>query len=319
MITPQSLLVLILTEKCNLTCAYCLRDAGVKEKEIDYAELKRIVLKAHSLGYQRMGLTGGEALLYSHFRELMELLGALGFWVFLETNGYLLNEEIMHVLKSHMGDNLEFLTSLDSPEETINDRLRGKGAYQQALKTITLIKGSGYKVSVNTIVTQYNLNSVKAVEEHIQFTRGLEADYLYLSAAVPLGRGREQAFFIPPRQRMLIRKVLEKNDFYNGYVVGHCAHYASETIRNCTRLSQRHHALSPHGIHPCVYQEGIKIGELSDFDDCMSDGRLMESFSDLRRAALADYPSRFLDCHECMQSMKQYLEKISAIIQQSTP
>jgi len=316
MITPESMLILIVTERCNLKCSYCLRAANDKENEISFDELEPIILKAYSFGYRNMGITGGEPLLYSGFDELIRLLGKLRFHVFLETNGYLLDEECIVLLRSHLGGNVEFLTSLDSYQEKTNDLLRGEGAYSQALKTIKLIKDSGFKLNINTVVTPHNLNSEEDVMEHIHFTRCLGTDNLFLSAAVPLGRAQERTFFVPPRQIRLINTILERNNFFSGYVTGHTPNFSRVSPPGCRRLLHRTAAISPRGIHPCVYQENIKIGELSDFEDLMADANFMDSFDDLRRASLTDYHSPFIGCQDCMEAMSTYLGKLKKLVTQ---
>jgi MoaA/NifB/PqqE/SkfB family radical SAM enzyme len=317
MITQDSMFVFIITEQCNLNCSYCLRDAGAHHREIPFDQLKRIIMRAYSMGYRKTGITGGEPLLYSHFRELMTLLGRLKFWVFFETNGCLLDEDRMLLMRSHLGKNLEFLTSLDNCDENANDLQRGAGAHHQTLKAIALIKSHGYRLSINTVISPHNLTTEESLERHIRFTRDLGADSLSLSAVVPLGRAQKSAFFVPPAQRSLIRKVLEENGYFEGYVHGHCAHYPGEMSRRCERLVLRNNAVSPHGIHPCVYMENIKIGELSDFEDRMIDGNLMDSFNDMRRASLSDYQSPFLDCQDCMQAFPHYLEKLRSLVNPS--
>lgn len=310
MISAQSLLILIITEKCNLRCAYCLRGAAMEKREIPFDILRDIVLRAYSLGYRRIGITGGEPLLYPHFREIVELLGKLRFWVFLETNGYLLDEETLLYLKANLHDEFVMLTSLDSHEEKVNDALRGNGAYSQCLKTVELIRSLDIKLVLNAVATGQNLDTEEKVDEYIKLARSLGASQVYISAAVAQGRAANQSFLVTPAQRNMLRRVFDKTNFYDGYIGGHCALLNDDAGRSCGRLVERHTAISPQGIHPCVYQENITLGGLQDFGQLMNDENLMESLNDLRRAAIADFHSEFLCCQDCIQLMSRYIRKL---------
>lgn len=282
----------------------------MQKNEIPFEKLKRAILKAYSAGYRKIGITGGEPLLYSHFEDLFELLGKLKVWVFMETNGCLLTEEKLLFMKHHLQDELEILTSLDSHVEEINDCMRGHGAFRTCLDTLELIKSYKIKPVLNAVVTRQNLDTVESIESYIRFARDLGVHQIYFSSVVDLGRAREEIFFLPPSQRRVMREVLEKNDYYRGFVGGHCAFHLRESSASCVRLALRHNAVSPGGIHPCVYQENIRLGAIEDFEHLINDQHLMDSLDDLRRAALTDCHSDFMDCHECARLMHAYVRKI---------
>ncbi len=142
--------------QCNLACTFCeLPDPGkpiTKGKVVDvlHALGKRGLLKIH--------YSGGEIFLHPEIFPILEESCALGFQVNLTTNGTRLDrQKVKHFSK--MGVHSVSI-SLDAPEATLHDKLRGqKGAFKATLKTIKLIANHGKKhpkLRVNTLVTREN-------------------------------------------------------------------------------------------------------------------------------------------------------------------
>lgn len=92
---------------CNLNCRMCYirmdmeqvrQNGGLKTYE-EWIELAKELREA---GVLFLLLTGGEVFLYPHFRELYEALYDMGFVITINTNGTLINEEIVQWLKQRL-------------------------------------------------------------------------------------------------------------------------------------------------------------------------------------------------------------------------
>lgn len=77
------------TLACQLTCSYCV-SAGTnpeQENEITLPNALQILDWARKNDVERIGLTGGEPTLYSHFSHLLKKISESGFKLYLATNG----------------------------------------------------------------------------------------------------------------------------------------------------------------------------------------------------------------------------------------
>ena len=73
---------------CNLNCGYCdTRWANTADVKYELASAEELVAYVKSTGVKNVTLTGGEPLLQSDIAFLIELLGAAGAEVEIETNG----------------------------------------------------------------------------------------------------------------------------------------------------------------------------------------------------------------------------------------
>ena len=73
---------------CNLNCGYCdTRWANTADVKYELASVEELVAYVKSTGVKNVTLTGGEPLLQADIAYLIELLGASGAEVEIETNG----------------------------------------------------------------------------------------------------------------------------------------------------------------------------------------------------------------------------------------
>ena len=90
------LVALNLTRGCNLACAHCYLDAGVRRScdntELSTAEVAAVLDEIAALGGETMiVLTGGEPLLRPDLETIARHAVALGLMVVVGTNGTALN------------------------------------------------------------------------------------------------------------------------------------------------------------------------------------------------------------------------------------
>ncbi len=67
---------IFLTRKCNLNCPYCFASEFVNKEneEVTLENFNKILNFIKADGTERVGLIGGEPLVYSHFKEIIEIL-----------------------------------------------------------------------------------------------------------------------------------------------------------------------------------------------------------------------------------------------------
>lgn len=154
-----------LLESCNLRCKMCYQwgdDGPYKEKKIlrqlDIEAVKNIIKTcAPSRPYYE--LYGGEPLMYPHIDEVLKSISEAGSKVQIPTNGTLV-EKHAELLIRYAPDIVWI--SLDGPPD-INDRQRGKGVFQKAMRGIDKLyelrakAGSSYpRIGINSVITPAN-------------------------------------------------------------------------------------------------------------------------------------------------------------------
>jgi len=300
-------LVIILTNKCNLKCSYCLRNADSGGQEIDFEILKNIIFSANSVGCRNCTLTGGETLLYSKFKKLMNLLSSLGWFVHLETNGKILTHEICAFLEKKLRNNFTIFVSLDSRFKEIHDSLRGEGSFDSAILAIKTAKVHGINLETIAVLTPKNMMGLKELTDFVVFNKELGVNRVHLERVVPSGRGINERLLLSQSQIKEFSETLKEYGDAEEYLSrGAFPRFfgALADKNECKRLS-RQLCVSPNGIHPCVFQEKIKIGELEGFKDIISNKELFDELI-LSQKAIANYyhdRNDSFSCAECVKSL----------------
>ncbi len=149
-------LMVEVTERCNLRCRHCfLGEAGTRD--LDPEVLIRLLDDLDDLGGLRLLVTGGEPLLYPHFRRLNLALEGRSFRSVLITNGTLLKASDAPSLNFQ-----EIQFSLDGLEEG-HDLLRGRGTFRRTVESLTWALEAGMDVSVATVIHRGNLHELESL------------------------------------------------------------------------------------------------------------------------------------------------------------
>ncbi len=150
------LIVLIVSNRCNFNCKYCFGDY-FHRRDPDYTteEVKYIIDEVYNMGTRYLNIHGGEVLLRDDIGELVEYIKNKGMYCCLITNGSLIHKKIDQIRDV---DNITI--SLDGRQEN-NDRIRGKGTFEIALRGIKLAIREGIPLRVSATLTKYTMNDVE--------------------------------------------------------------------------------------------------------------------------------------------------------------
>lgn len=140
MVDFPSSVTLHLTEACNLRCRMCYEwgergtystNPAVRPKTLDFEVVKNLIKSLTSKTYY-YSLFGGEPLMYPKLEELVFEIKKSGAMVDTPTNGTLLAKYAQTLVRC----GFDFIrVSIDGPRE-VNDRQRGRGAYDKAMAGI---------------------------------------------------------------------------------------------------------------------------------------------------------------------------------------
>jgi len=137
-------ITLHLTENCNLRCKMCYfwGESGSysnnrsfsQPKVLDFHIIKKLVKDLEQVR-PSYSLFGGEPLLYPQFGDLIKEIKKNGSYVDTPTNGTLITQNAKMLVESGF-DSVRI--SIDGPKE-INDKQRGKGSYEKAMRGIEIL------------------------------------------------------------------------------------------------------------------------------------------------------------------------------------
>ena len=150
-------LVIDLTSRCNLRCAYCCFFSRPDESDkIDLPPERWVSLidEAGRCGVFSVTLRGGEALLSPAFDAVLAAVLRNNMRFTLLTNGKIFTHELAaRFAATGRCDRVKI--SLDGREE-IHDRLRGKGSHRAALAAIEAVRAEKLPLYVTCAVHKYN-------------------------------------------------------------------------------------------------------------------------------------------------------------------
>lgn len=144
--------------KCNLRCAHCYSVSGPEQNRgLPLAALLPALPLLRDEGFNGLGVSGGEPLLYPHLPELLQAARALGFITTVTTNAMLLDGPRARLLK----DSATLVAvSLDGLPESHN-RIRGHPrAFEQMAAGVECLKAAKVPFGFIFTLTLFNLDEL---------------------------------------------------------------------------------------------------------------------------------------------------------------
>lgn len=152
------ILVLYLTDLCNLECLHCSTQAGPgRSTQLPLTLVLRSLREVRSLGIGTIHLSGGEPFLYPQLAEVLTCAAAQEAALSVSTNGTLIGEREVALLRE-CGARAQ--VSIDGPQ-AYHDRFRAcAGAFERAGKAIDRLVAARVPVTIVTTVCQDNQGSL---------------------------------------------------------------------------------------------------------------------------------------------------------------
>jgi len=143
-----------ITQKCNQKCFYCYAKSTSNCKdELSLNNWLEILHGLYKHGTRLLIFSGGEPFLYP---DIIELLHSIynDFIIEINTNGTLLNEEVVKQLSSFHVKCIQI--SIDSSTPKVHDKIRGKGTWERAVDALSLL--NEYKIHTRVAMTIHKEN-----------------------------------------------------------------------------------------------------------------------------------------------------------------
>jgi mycofactocin radical SAM maturase len=153
-----------LTYACNLACVHCLSSSGRRDpRELSTAEAMRVIDELQAMQVFYVNIGGGEPTVRRDFWELLDYATAHDVGVKFSTNG----SRITPAAAARVAENdyLDVQVSLDGATAAVNDRVRGPGSFDVAVRALERLAEAGMRsVKISVVVTRENVGQLDAFE-----------------------------------------------------------------------------------------------------------------------------------------------------------
>ena len=187
------------TYHCNLACVYCLTESrpGIANRRALGREIMvRAATDARDLGFTCLGVTGGEIFMLQDAAETIAELGGILPTVVL-TNGTLFTERILTRLEPLVGSVVALQISLDSPEASHNDALRGPENFARVATAVPALLERGIQVRIATTVEDQTEDELSRLCE-LHRSWGISDDDHLVRSVVRRGRAALEDMGVEP-------------------------------------------------------------------------------------------------------------------------
>jgi hopanoid biosynthesis associated radical SAM protein HpnH len=196
--------------RCNLACPGCGKIQHPLEILRQYLSPEDCFKAVEECGAPVVSIPGGEPLLHPQIDEIVKGLVARNKFIYLCTNGILL-EEKLHLFEP--SPYLTFSVHLDGLKETHDHCVNRDGVFDKAVKAIKTAKAKGFRVSTNTTV--FEGTNPQEIQKFLDFLDTLNTDGVMISPGYSYEWAPDQEHFLKREQtKALFRQIL--NPWKNG-------------------------------------------------------------------------------------------------------
>jgi MoaA/NifB/PqqE/SkfB family radical SAM enzyme len=191
------------TLRCNLTCRHCYSTSGPREQSrLDPLPLCDALADAAAIGYEAVGVAGGEPLMYDGLDEVLAHARSCGLRTAVTTNGTLLTRQRLARLVPHL--NL-VAVSIDGPP-ALHNQMRGSAtAFARVVSALELLRESGVPFGIILTITDASWQHLDWVAD---FAVEHGASLLQLHPLELTGRAKLQMIGQQPRDEVMARVYL---------------------------------------------------------------------------------------------------------------
>ena len=149
-----------LTPVCNMDCKMCYVRLSRQAQEAirplaDAAQWLKLAQEAKEAGMLYLLLTGGEPFLHPQFRRILEGLHKMGFLITINSNGTLIDENVIQWLKNCPPVRIN-ISLYGASDETYTRLCGDPKGFTRVTNAISLLKQAGIQVKLNCSLTPHN-------------------------------------------------------------------------------------------------------------------------------------------------------------------
>lgn len=273
--TPERIDFLI-TKKCNLKCKHCFENASPLEEThlFNMEILKTVFHQMDDLNVKTLKITGGEPFTHPQFLSILEEIANAHFETIILTNGMLLTEHSMNLIKS---SNIKLGISLDGISSNTHDFLRGKGAFATLYTILKHLGALGVDLTLTFTANKINEKELEQLASIAFEEFGVRC--IFVNRLRPIGRAKKNSdMFIPDEEYTLFQdRVANLALKYGKKRIALSDDSLPINTQDLEQLSENSPLVCAAGntvlcmdesldVYPCIYGQGNKnyiIGNLS--------------------------------------------------------
>jgi radical SAM protein with 4Fe4S-binding SPASM domain len=158
-----------LTYACGLRCLHCYvsgyNQPGHIRRELNTAQMKKIIDGLKSAGVLWICLTGGDPLQRPDFNRLYRYAYQQGFLLTVFTNGYSLNKETIALFKKYPPFSIEI--TLNAVEKELYEKMSGvEGSFKKTMAGIAALLRNKLPLKLKAMVTSLNAGHIKDIKKY---------------------------------------------------------------------------------------------------------------------------------------------------------
>lgn len=196
-----------ITNRCQFKCDHCYVDKS-KKNDMDFISYKRIIDELLKINCYTVILTGGEPLLNKDFKKMYLYAKKKGMRVGINTNGFLINEEIIKLFNKYKPFQIE-ISIYGYDDFTYEEFTHFKNAFSVINDNIVLLINNNINLKLKTVLTKRNFDNFERIRKYCQqFDSEFRYDYnIFPKVSGGLFRRNEEALL--PKD---IVKIIKKNE-----------------------------------------------------------------------------------------------------------
>ncbi len=205
----EIILIISLTEGCNLACPHCYANGGTRRKdEMTTEQVFEVIQQVTELPWaaevSSIGLIGGEPLLRQDILNITDRIHELGYEIVLSTNAVLLKDEHIEHFRKY-GEKIKISISLDGASSNYHDLIRGSGNFDRTVSAIKKLIAANVPTGINSFIHQGNFENLSEI---FALVESLGVRSLNLNTLMYVGRGLEEQLK-PVSRSILYRRIFE--------------------------------------------------------------------------------------------------------------
>ncbi|MHA1561956.1 MAG: radical SAM protein [Promethearchaeota archaeon] len=198
------------TNKCNLKCEHCYRDAGDSlVNELSTEEGFKLLDQIKKAGFRMIVFSGGEPFMRNDILELTQYAASLKLHPVYGSNGTLLTKKLVEKIKEAGGAAVSISLHMLDKDEL--DKFTGVSSYELSIQAMKNCKELGLPFQVNTTVFERNYDDILNI---CNLAIELGARSHHILFMVPVGRAIniEEETLKRFKTEKLIQKLLKKRE-----------------------------------------------------------------------------------------------------------
>jgi MoaA/NifB/PqqE/SkfB family radical SAM enzyme len=250
---------LAITNKCKLNCEYCYEKNNInKGEDISISKWNEIIESLQETGVNIFVLSGGEPLLtYDKLLSILSSADKDKSDFHLHTSGNSITEQKVKELRD--AGLKAAAIGLDDYDEERHDKIRGKGSFADATKTLQLFNEFGILTYVNFCARKEILKA-DHLYKYFEFVRGLNVSIIQLLEPRPCGgyfNNGSDVWLDDKDKRILTEFTLNGNKrrrYKNYPLIYYVAHIEGKHQMGCHMGGLSHFYIDSKGnVCPCVF------------------------------------------------------------------